>query len=95
MRDDLTAAEEVVMRETFKAAMLRAAAIIDGITQEDVTDAQMALYKTGTPLANLHLVDRALIAACHIRSCVEMECGHDERLRAEAILKDLKGRVKP
>jgi hypothetical protein len=73
MNDDaLSPAEELVMKQTFKATMLRAAAIIDRITKDDVTDAQLSLYREGVGLLELHRVDRAMLASAHLRSCAEM-----------------------
>jgi hypothetical protein len=91
--NELNAGEESVMKETFKATMLRAAAIIDAITADDVTDAQMALYHTGVKLPDLQKVDRALIASCHLRACVDENFGEDERARAEAILSNLQKQI--
>ena len=92
---ELIPSEELVMKQTFKATMLRAANIIDAITDEDVADAQIALFKTGAKLKDISKVDRALIASCHLRACVEMKFGAEERVRAEAILKHLQDKVKP
>lgn len=68
----LSPAEELVMKQTFKATMLRAAAIIDRITKSDVQDAQLALYREGVGLLDLHRVDRAMLASAHLRSCAEL-----------------------
>jgi hypothetical protein len=90
----LTEGEEMVMRQTFKAAMLRAAAITGAITQKDVEDAQAALFITGTKLGDLHRVDRAMLASCHLRSCAEMPGNIEDKIRASAILMDLQRRLK-
>ncbi len=70
--DAMNAGEEFVMEQTFKATMLRAAAIIDRITDNDVRDAQLALYQDGVELSKLHRVDRAMLASAHLRSCAIM-----------------------
>ena len=69
MAEELTAGEEEVMRESFRATMLRAADIIDRITQDDVADAQAALFASGVKVGDLAKIDRALVASCHLRAC--------------------------
>jgi hypothetical protein len=90
----LTPGEEQVMKDTFRAAMLRAADIIDRITQNDVVDAQMALLATGVRLQDLAKIDRALVASCHLRSCVALHGDAPDETRARQILDDMKERVK-
>lgn len=68
----LSPAEESIMKIAFKATMLRAAEITDAITDADVNQAQMALFREGVSIANLAKVDRALLASCHLRACAEM-----------------------
>ncbi len=91
--DGLSAHEAEVMRMTLKATMLRAAAIIDAITNEDVADAQMALFEAGVKIQDLAKLDRALIASCHLRACAEMSGVAGTDARASVILSDLKARV--
>lgn len=90
----LTPGEEQVMRDTFQAAMLRAAAIIDAITQDDVADAQAAMFAQGVRLADLTKIDRALIASCHLRSCAVMPGNTPDNDRAELIAETLLARVR-
>ena len=90
---ELNEQEEMVMKQTFKVTMLRAAEIIDRITQEDVADAQMALYREGVKLSDLAKIDRALIASCHLRSCAELSGNADDTKRAKMIAGDLKSRL--
>lgn len=68
----LSTAEELVMKQTFKAALLRAANIIDEITDDDVLAAQVTLVREGVSLINVSKVDRAMLASAHLRSCVLM-----------------------
>lgn len=65
----LSPAEETIMAEAFKASLLRAADVIDGITKSDVEDVQLALFREGVTLDKLHRVDRAMLASAHLRSC--------------------------
>ena len=64
--------EKIIMEQTFKAAMLRAADIIDRITQDDVAEAHMVMYASGVSLDKLAKIDRAMIGACHLRACAQM-----------------------
>lgn len=90
---ELSESEEMVMKQAFKVTMLRAADIIDRITQEDVADAQMALYRQGVSLTNLAKIDRALVAACHLRSCVQIAGEAPDKVRADFIAGELKAKV--
>lgn len=65
----MTAAEAATMRYTFKATMLRAADIIDRITQNDVLEAQQKLLDQGMALEKVAQIDRAHLAAAHLRAC--------------------------
>lgn len=65
----LTAGEDEIMRESFRATMLRAADIIDHITQDDVAEAQMVLFASGATLHEVSKIDRALVGSCHLRAC--------------------------
>jgi len=65
--------EELVMRMTSKAAFLRAADIIDGITQDDVLNMQARLLATGSSLDAVAGIDRATLAAAHFRACANGE----------------------
>lgn len=65
----LTAGEELIMRESFAATMLRAAAIIDGITQADVEEAQGILFVSGCTVSDVAKIDRAMLAASYLRAC--------------------------
>lgn len=69
MEKALSAAEEAVMRHTFQATMTRAAALVDGITQGQVEEAQAVLFSQGVPLEKVARVDRAMLAAAHLRAC--------------------------
>lgn len=69
--DALTAAEEAIMKETFKATMRRAADIIDRITTSDVLRAQRVLLRDGVPLVDVCRLDRASLASAHLRACAE------------------------
>lgn len=68
----LSPAEELVMKQTFKATMLRAALVIDGITDDDVLTAQVTLVREGVSLINVAKVDRAMLASAHLRACALM-----------------------
>ena len=78
----LTAAEERVLRHTFKAAMLRAAVIVENISTNDVLDMQAALLTTGTPLQDVARIDRAMVAVAHLRACAENGAGANEMVSA-------------
>lgn len=67
----LSAAEESIMKATFKATMLRAADIIEKITEEDVYGMQAQLLKEGVPLTDVARVDRLHVAVAHLRACAE------------------------
>lgn len=57
---------------TVKATLLRAAAIIEKITANDVADMQVELLRAGVPLSRVALLDRALLASYHLRACAEL-----------------------
>ncbi len=63
--------EENVMRMTFTTTMLRAAQIIEKITEGDVLDMQAMLLSEGASLEKVARVDRAMVAAAHLRACAE------------------------
>ena len=67
----LNLAEEEVMKYTFKATMLRAADIIDKITESDVLEQQAMGLRTGMSLHQVSRIDRAMVAAAHLRMCAE------------------------
>jgi hypothetical protein len=77
-----TAGEEQIMRQSFAATMLRAAAIIDGITQADVEEAQQLLFLSGCTVRDVAKIDRALVAASYLRACAAgMSENAKERIR--------------
>lgn len=61
--------EEMVMRATFKAAMLRAADIIENITEDDVLTLQAQMLRDGVKLDVVARIDRAMVACAHLRAC--------------------------
>lgn len=61
--------EEEVMRSTFKAAMLRAADIVDKITESDVLEQQARGLREGMTLQQVAKIDRAMLAASYLRLC--------------------------
>jgi len=63
--------EEAVMKTTFKATMLRAADIIEKITQKDVLDKQAELLRGGMTLERVARLDRAMVAAAYLRLLAE------------------------
>jgi hypothetical protein len=64
-----TPSEQMVMEQTLKASFLRAADIIDRITEQDVIDAQLVLHREGiSKFEDLWRVDRAMLAAAHFRA---------------------------
>lgn len=65
----LSAAEKQAARMTFKATMLRAADIVERITADDVLLAQAELLSTGSTLEQVAKIDRAMLAATHLRAC--------------------------
>jgi hypothetical protein len=90
--NDLTVGEEEIMKQTFKAAMLRAADIIDHISDVDVRDAQLALYRDGVrDYSKLGMVDRGMIASAHLRACAVM--GNKAQATTSDVRKLLEKRV--
>lgn len=67
----LSVDEEATMKATFKATMLRAARIVERITEDDVLEAQAQLLATGSTLEQVARIDRAMLAATHLRACAE------------------------
>ena len=61
-------AERQMYHTTFKAAMLRAAEIVERITQQNVEEAQLEMHRQGVSLANLTKIDRATLAVAHLRA---------------------------
>lgn len=57
------------MREMVKATLLRAADIIDRITDSDVLEQQALLLASGCSLEQVSKLDRARIASAHLRLC--------------------------
>jgi hypothetical protein len=86
----LSPAEEAMMRECFRVTMLRAATIIDGITNNDVCDAQAVLFHGGCTLQQVAKIDRAFLASAHLRACAE-GIAEDDRARAMALVKAVRG----
>lgn len=76
------AGEDWVMRTTFKATMLRAAEIVERITFADVLEAQAVMLAEGVSLEKVAKIDRAMLAAQHLRACAE------EMATREAAVKD-------
>jgi hypothetical protein len=62
--------KEITKRCT-RLCMIRAADVIDGLTEEDVLSHQAALMASGVPLEKLARVDRALVASCIFRAMAE------------------------
>lgn len=71
MSNELSPAEEAMMKMTFEVSMRRAADIIDHITEMDVLDMQRELLRTGSPMSKVCRMDRAMLAAAHLRACAE------------------------
>lgn len=69
----LSVAEELTMKATFKATMLRAADIIDRITADDVLAQQAEGLRQGMTLAEVSRIDRAMVAAAHLRLCAAVK----------------------
>jgi hypothetical protein len=67
----MTPAEEWVMEETFKTTMIRAADIIDRITESDGADARKEMALLGAPAAFLATLDRAKVGSIWLRLCAE------------------------
>jgi hypothetical protein len=72
-RSVLNADEENVMKMTLKSAMLRAAEIVERITESDVVDAQEQMLSEGVSLEKVAKVDRAMLAAAHLRAIANKE----------------------
>lgn len=70
-----SAAERAIYNATLKASFLRAAAIIDKITQADVEHAQVEMVSRGASLLQASKVDRALLASTHLRAIANGEVG--------------------
>lgn len=67
----LSSDEEITMKATSKATMLRAADIIDKITADDVLEMQARLLREGSTLEKVAKVDRAMVAAAYLRLCAQ------------------------
>lgn len=65
----LSPTEDEMMRMTFAATMKRAADVMDAITEEDVTDAQITLLREGMTLEQVARIDRARLGCAHLRAC--------------------------
>ena len=65
----LTPDEELVMKECFVATMLRAATILDGLSQADVEEAQTILFLSGCTVQQVARIDRAMLGASYLRAC--------------------------
>ncbi len=73
MKSALSPDEENVMKMTMKAAFLRAAEIVEKISYSDVLDMQDKLLRNGASLEKVTKVDRAMVAAAHLRTIAEKE----------------------
>ena len=62
---------EAEIKAITRQCMIRAAEVIDKITNDDVLAHQGALLAGGMPLEKLAKVDRAMLAACHLRAMAE------------------------
>lgn len=94
MSDVLTPAESMMMRETFRVTMIRAADILSRLGESDVLDAQKALLQQGCTLQQVAKVDRALIGEMHLRACAE-NLANDESRRVSYMTRRLKLSVQP
>jgi hypothetical protein len=88
--EKLTRSEEIVLHATFKETMMRAAEILDHITDSDVQDAQMAMHAQGVSLAQLAKIDRAMIGAAHLRACAQK--GKLAQITSDVLLAELHAR---
>lgn len=70
-KQKLSALEKSIMEMTFKASFLRAAAIIDKITQDDVLEMQAKLLAEGAALEQVSRIDRAHLAVAHLKACAD------------------------
>lgn len=78
----LSLEENSVMRATFKLAMLRAADIIDKITEDDVLEQQARGLREGMKLEQVAKMDRAMIASTYLRyhsDMLRLSTGKDGR----------------
>jgi hypothetical protein len=67
--EGLSPDDNMVMRATFKATMLRAADIIDKISEDDVLQAQTRGLSEGMTLQQVSRIDRAMVASAYLRLC--------------------------
>lgn len=93
MSDALTPGEEMVMRQSFRATMLRAAAILERLTNDDVKDMQIALLATGCTVLQVTKVDRCMVGAAHLRACAE-NLANDEVKRATSMIDKMRQEVR-
>lgn len=63
--------EQIIIHDTTRAAMLRAADIIDKLTESDVLALQAKMLANGVSLEKVAKIDRAGIAAAHFRICAK------------------------
>lgn len=68
MEEVLSVGEKKVMHMTVKSTLLRAADIIEHITDGDVLDMQAKMLRQGVSLTKVAKLDRAMIAAAHLRA---------------------------
>jgi hypothetical protein len=66
-KEELQSVTKMVTRQ----CMIRAADIIDKITENDVLTHQGAMIAAGVSLDKVHKLDRALIASAHLRAMAE------------------------
>ena len=74
----LSAAEEAAMKATFKATMLRAADILDWISDDDVLNQQAKLLASGMSLEKVARLDRARVGANYLRACAMTAADKDK-----------------
>jgi hypothetical protein len=68
-----TPGERQMYHHTMRAAFLRAAEILEKITQADVEATQLELHQQGVSLADLAKIDRATLAVAHFRAIAERQ----------------------
>jgi hypothetical protein len=67
----MTRKEQFVMRSTAKETLLKAADMIDKITQSDVAEMRLDCIKAGMSRENVERIDRAYVGSAHLRALAE------------------------
>ena len=71
MNRELTPEEQMMMNLAVKTTMLRAADVIEKITERDVEAMQVEMFMSGVSLNECETINRLTLAANYLRYCAE------------------------